>query len=256
MDYHTGIPLPQFAASRTATQGYTHSCCRRRLAPWITAAQRLCHCCDLDEAARTAALGSVTLLVHAVEGCAAGCQSSPSACLQNPTRAQRREYTLPLSHHSASVTPLLSTRLPVALCVVVLVCRPRGQSPERRQPLLLLSPSSLHIVAVPLITLSLLATGFILVYLKEILVPLVVAVLFVYLLRPLVGVLTRPFADCCHTACLDGGATARYAAPRTHPRPCTLSDERSIRVGVERAPWRFGGAVRPWLRVVVSANFS
>jgi hypothetical protein len=40
-----------------------------------------------------------------------------------------------------------------------------------------------QVVAVPLIILSLLATGFILVYLKEILVPLVVATLFVYLVR-------------------------------------------------------------------------
>ena len=81
-----------------------------------------------------------------------------------------------------------------------------SRSQGTRQPLLLLSPSSLHIVAIPLIILSLLATGFILVYLKEILVPLVVAMLFVYLLRPLVNLLTRPFTECCHAACLDNGA--------------------------------------------------
>jgi hypothetical protein len=80
-----------------------------------------------------------------------------------------------------------------------------GNGGQTSRPLLLLAPSTLHIVAIPLIILSLLATGFILVFLKDILVPLVVAVLIVYLLRPLVNILTRPFAECCHASLLDDG---------------------------------------------------
>jgi hypothetical protein len=71
------------------------------------------------------------------------------------------------------------------------------------RPLVALSPSTLHIVAIPLIILSTLATGFILVFMKEILVPFVVAMFFVYLLRPLVELLTRPCALCCHASCID-----------------------------------------------------
>jgi hypothetical protein len=73
------------------------------------------------------------------------------------------------------------------------------------RPLVALSPSTLHIVAIPLIILSTLAVGFMLVYLKEILVPFVVAMFFVYLLRPLVELLTRPCASCCHESCIDSG---------------------------------------------------
>lgn len=78
----------------------------------------------------------------------------------------------------------------------------RRRASEDR-PGFLIPTANLHIVAIPLIILSTLAVGFLLVYLKEILVPFVVAMFFVYLLRPMVDVLTRPCADCCHESCID-----------------------------------------------------
>ncbi len=87
------------------------------------------------------------------------------------------------------------------------------------RPLVVLSPSTLHIVAIPLLILSLLATGFILVYLKDILVPFVVAMFFVYLLRPLVNFLTQPFSTCCHQSCLDDGP---YVAIRSCTTFCMM----------------------------------
>lgn len=53
-----------------------------------------------------------------------------------------------------------------------------------------------HLVSVPLLLLSAVATGFALYFLQEILVPFVVAVFFVYLLRPLVRLLRRPMGSC------------------------------------------------------------
>lgn len=50
----------------------------------------------------------------------------------------------------------------------------------------------LHLITVPLIIIAVLALGFMLVYLKDILVPFVVAFFFVQLLRPLVKILTVP----------------------------------------------------------------
>lgn len=94
-----------------------------------------------------------------------------------------------------------------------MIGRPPAPSPDvvpmpaaTVKPMLAVPPSTLHIVAIPLIILSTLAVGFILVYLKDLLVPFVVAMFFVYLLRPLVDLLTRPCASCCHNSCIDSNS--------------------------------------------------
>lgn len=112
-----------------------------------------------------------------------------------------------------------------------------------RTPLVVLSPSTLHVVAVPLIILSLLATGFILVYLKEILVPLVVATLFVYLLRPIVNLLTQPFANCCHSRLLDDGNS--YTSLKEKTTPGDVDTARARHERMERNKDRERQATRP-----------
>ena len=52
--------------------------------------------------------------------------------------------------------------------------------------------SSLNLVAIPLLILSGLAIGFVLVWAEDILVPFVISVFFTYLLRPVVDFLSRP----------------------------------------------------------------
>jgi len=54
-----------------------------------------------------------------------------------------------------------------------------------------------HMVTVPLILLATVATGVALIFLKDILVPFVIAFFFVNLLRPLIKVLTTPIPCCC-----------------------------------------------------------
>lgn len=54
-----------------------------------------------------------------------------------------------------------------------------------------------HVISIPLIILATLAVGFILVYLKDIMVPFVVGVFFVYLLKPVIDYLTKPFSCSC-----------------------------------------------------------
>jgi predicted PurR-regulated permease PerM len=51
----------------------------------------------------------------------------------------------------------------------------------------------LHIIGVPLLILGCIGVGFVLVYLKQVLLPFIVSVFIVYLLRPLVEWLTTPF---------------------------------------------------------------
>ena len=57
--------------------------------------------------------------------------------------------------------------------------------------------SMLHIIGVPLIILACVAVGFVTVVLKEVLLPFVVATFLVYLMRPLVNLLSTPFSWWC-----------------------------------------------------------
>lgn len=53
-----------------------------------------------------------------------------------------------------------------------------------------------NLIAIPLLIISGLAIGFILVWAEDILVPFVIAVFFTYLLRPLVDLLSMPIGKC------------------------------------------------------------
>lgn len=62
---------------------------------------------------------------------------------------------------------------------------------------IVVNSSMFHIVSVPLLILAALGCGFVVVYLKEVLLPFVISIFITYLLRPLVNVLTTPFAKMC-----------------------------------------------------------
>ena len=86
------------------------------------------------------------------------------------------------------------------------------------------APSLVHIVGIPLIILSTVAVGFVLVYLKEILVPFVVALFFVYLLRPVVTFLTREWDQCCRSKC-------RNSPPRNGYRAAVNREDLIVEMG-------------------------
>uniref|UniRef100_A0A7S3PMN6 AI-2E family transporter n=1 Tax=Aplanochytrium stocchinoi TaxID=215587 RepID=A0A7S3PMN6_9STRA len=62
--------------------------------------------------------------------------------------------------------------------------------------------NTLNLVLVPLLLISGIGVGFILVWAEDILVPFVVSVFFTYLLRPMVDFLSRPLGKCHHMDCL------------------------------------------------------
>mmetsp|Transcript_16407 Transcript_16407/g.19927 ORF Transcript_16407/g.19927 Transcript_16407/m.19927 type:complete len:565 (+) Transcript_16407:159-1853(+) len=79
--------------------------------------------------------------------------------------------------------------------------------------------NTLNLVLIPLLLISLIGVGFILVWAEEILVPFVVGVFFTYLLRPIVEFLSKPLGSCSHTDCL----------PRQLPRaPCLKRNANSV----------------------------
>ena len=82
----------------------------------------------------------------------------------------------------------------------------------------LVANSQLHIVGVPLLLVGLLCAGFILVYLKEVLLPFVVALGLMYVLRPLVNLLTTPFSRACWCFMLSPSIAGQQAdaAARRH----------------------------------------
>ena len=61
--------------------------------------------------------------------------------------------------------------------------------------------SNLTVIAAPLIIMALLASGYVLIYLKDVLVPFFIALFLVYLLRPLVWLLDVPFNCFCRSTC-------------------------------------------------------
>lgn len=64
-----------------------------------------------------------------------------------------------------------------------------------------LMQQNLTVIAAPLIIMALLASGYVLIYLKDVLVPFLLALFLVYLLRPLVWLLDVPFNCCCRSTC-------------------------------------------------------
>ena len=66
---------------------------------------------------------------------------------------------------------------------------------------LALAGSNLTVIAAPLIIMALLASGYVLIYLKDVLVPFFIALFLVYLLRPLVWLLDVPFNCFCRSTC-------------------------------------------------------
>lgn len=134
-----------------------------------------------------------------------------------------------------------------------------GASAASTRGHLRVSESLLHIVGIPLIVLGVVAVGFVLVYvtlsatnnnslrctalhctvelnlnlwlvsysyLKDILVPFVVAVFFVYLLRPVVNTLTKPCGSCSFCCCCASCAEEVRHSPQpprltTHTQPLT-----------------------------------
>lgn len=71
---------------------------------------------------------------------------------------------------------------------------PSYHSPAARgRVAIVVSPSMLHIIGVPLLLLGCIGVGFVIVFLRTVLLPFVVSVFIVYLLRPLVNALTTPF---------------------------------------------------------------
>ena len=79
---------------------------------------------------------------------------------------------------------------------------------------MVVSSSQLHIIGVPLLIMAGVTVGFVTVALKEVLLPFVISIFLVYLLRPLVNLLTTPFGQwfilggCIAPALSAGGASS------------------------------------------------
>ena len=128
---------------------------------------------------------------------------------------------------------------------------PLHWSPSRSAGARVASSSMLHIIGVPLLILASIGVGFVTVVLKEVLLPFVIALFLVYLLRPLVNVLTTPFAQWCWCVpSLAGAAMLPHSAPaalaKAHATPAPASGYASeTSVGGDGAGQRGGHAPSP-----------
>lgn len=73
----------------------------------------------------------------------------------------------------------------------------RAAAADRGARIVVVPQQYLHVAGVPLVLLGLCLSGFLLVYLKSVLLPFTVSVFIVYLLRPTVNLLTTPFSTAC-----------------------------------------------------------
>lgn len=53
------------------------------------------------------------------------------------------------------------------------------------------------LIALPILVLGTIGLGYILVYFSDILIPFVISLFFVYILRPVVDFIHKPFDECC-----------------------------------------------------------
>lgn len=131
----------------------------------------------------------------------------------------------------------------------------------------------LHVISIPLIILATLAVGFILVYLIDILVPFIVAIFFVYLLKPVIDFLTKPFSCGCLADMCEYRPNARQVHNRWYKRAKRDPEEADldklmvsmdkVNVGRDNAvpftvthPCRNECRCPYWLAVVVSLCFA
>ena len=109
--------------------------------------------------------------------------------------------------------------------------------------------TTLHLIVVPLLLVGIICVGTLLIWFRDVLLPFVVALFFVYLLRAPINFFSRPFASCCCCSCRGSGGGAA-APPPPPPPPHARAALNFELIGVDMLADADGGA---WLLEVQRA---